>query len=315
MPISSKPDLHGPARRDWPLVARFSDAEARLGAWAGQHRAGALIYEFLRFGVKQAWACLFGGIMVALLLATHFWYPPGAALPRYDFLVLASIAVQVALLALRMETLEEARVILLFHLVGTAMELFKTATGSWTYPEASYLRIGGVPLFTGFMYASVGSYVARAWHLFDWRFTRHPSMGALLMLACAIYANFFTDHWRIDLRWGLFAVAVLIFGRSFIHFRPWREYRSMPMLVACGLCATFIWIAENVGTYTRVWLYPHQNVVWSPVGFGKFSSWFLLLIISYALVALVNRPREQDEPAVGDQSGHGALRALQRPPQ
>ena len=38
------------------------------------------------------------------------------------------------------------------------------------------------------------------------------------------------------------------------------------------------------------WLYPHQRVAWSMVSLGKLSSWFLLLIISYAMVAAVNRP-------------------------
>ena len=252
------------------------------------------LYEFLRFGVKQAWACLFGGAMVVLLLATHLWYPPASALARYDFLVVAAVLLQVLLIALRMETFGEARVILLFHLVGTCMEIFKTATGSWIYPESSLLRIGGVPLFTGFMYASVGSYIARSWRLFDYRFTHHPPLPLLTLLALAIYMNFFTDHWGFDARWSLFAATLLIFGRGSIHFRIWEKYRRMPMLLACGLGAFFIWIAENVGTYTRVWLYPHQNIVWSPVGFGKFTSWFLLLIISYSLVALVERPRAPD---------------------
>jgi uncharacterized membrane protein YoaT (DUF817 family) len=31
---------------------------------------------------------------------------------------------------------------------------------------------------------------------------------------------------------------------------------------------------------------------WSPVSLGKFGSWFLLLVISYAMVALINRPQE-----------------------
>lgn len=30
--------------------------------------------------------------------------------------------------------------------------VYETAMGSWTYPEPSVLRIGGVPLFTGFGY-------------------------------------------------------------------------------------------------------------------------------------------------------------------
>jgi uncharacterized membrane protein YoaT (DUF817 family) len=35
---------------------------------------------------------------------------------------------------------------------------------------------------------------------------------------------------------------------------------------------------------------------WSAVSPGKLGSWFLLLIISYALVALVNRPQKFDKP-------------------
>ena len=34
---------------------------------------------------------------------------------------------------------------------------------------------------------------------------------------------------------------------------------------------------------------------WKPVGVGKLGSWFLLQIISYALVALVCRPSEPDD--------------------
>jgi len=52
--------------------------------------------------------------------------------------------------------------------------LFKTSAGSWLYPEPSLLRIGGVPLFSGFMYAAVGSYIARVWRICDFRFTHYP---------------------------------------------------------------------------------------------------------------------------------------------
>ena len=77
------------------------------------------VYEFVRFGVKQAWACLFGALMLALIVGTHYVYPAGASLARYDFLVVAAVAIQIAMLAFRLETLEEARVILIFHVVGT----------------------------------------------------------------------------------------------------------------------------------------------------------------------------------------------------
>jgi uncharacterized membrane protein YoaT (DUF817 family) len=171
------------------------------------------------------------------------------------------------------------------------MEVFKTDVGSWIYPEPSVFHIGGVPLFSGFMYASIGSYIARAWRLFDFRFTRHPSLWAVNLLALAIYANFFAHHYMIDLRIVLFAAAVLLFGRTWIYYRIHHRYRRMPVLLGLFLVALFIWIAENLGTVTRTWLYPHQMTGWSAVSLGKLGSWFLLLIISYALVAIVNRPQ------------------------
>jgi uncharacterized membrane protein YoaT (DUF817 family) len=283
------------AARQWALLAGFEDAEAALGQRAvarGPWVAG--LYEFLRFGVKQGWACLFGGAMLALLLATHAWYPRHAALPRYDFLTLAAVGLQILLLRLGMETWEEARVILLFHVTGTGMELFKTAVGSWIYPEHSILHIGGVPLFTGFMYASVGSYIARAWRLFDFRFSHHPPLWATGVFAAAIYANFFTHHFIVDVRDGLFVAAVLLFGRSWIYFRVWHRWRRMPLLVGFGLVAVFVWLAENAGTFAGAWLYPHQVGGWAPVPVTKLGSWFLLMLISYVMVSAVNHPRSFD---------------------
>jgi uncharacterized membrane protein YoaT (DUF817 family) len=282
------------AAAQWAPLARFIVAEERLGRWAEQRPVTRYAYEFLRFGVKQAWACLFGGLMVGLLIATHLWYPRGAALARYDFLFLAALAIQAAMLAGKFETLEEAKVILIFHVVGTFMEVFKTGVGSWIYPEPSYFRFAGVPLFSGFMYASIGSYIARAWRLFDFRFSYHPPLWSVLALGAAIYANFYLHHYWWDARIVLFAGAALLFGRSFIYFKVWRVHRRMPMLLAHVLATSFVWIAENVGTYTTTWQYPHQVAGWRLVALGKFGSWFLLLILSYALVAMVNHPREPD---------------------
>ena len=284
------------AARNWPFLAGFVAAERRLGERAQKAgRLAAFAYEFLRFGVKQGWACLFAGLICALLIGTHLFYPAGAALTRYDFLTLAALAIQVALLALGMETWEEAKVIALYHLVGTAMEVFKTAAGSWIYPEASLLRIAGVPLFTGFMYASVGSYIARVWRLFDFRFTRHPPLALTLPLAGAIYLNFFSHHYVADLRLVLFAGVTLLFGRTVVHFKVWQVHRSMPLAVGFGLVSLFIWFAENIGTGARVWLYPNQAAGWSPVTAAKLGSWFLLMIVSYVLVTLVNRPEPMPE--------------------
>ena len=181
--------------------------------------------------------------------------------------------------------------ILLFHVAGTAMEVFKTAAGSWTYPEMAVLRIGGVPLFTGFMYAAVGSYIARAWRVFDFRFTRHPPGWAVMGLAAAAYVNFFTHHFVADVRAVLFAASCVLFGRTFVHYRIWRSHRRMPLLLGLVLVTVFIWLAENLGTYARAWAYPFQLRVWAPVGVGKFGSWYLLMLVSYALVLWVNGAR------------------------
>jgi Protein of unknown function (DUF817) len=102
-----------------------------LAANDKRSRIGSALCVFVAFGIKQAWVCLFGGLMVALLIGTHFYYPMGAALPRYDALTIAAILIQLLLVALRLEEWDEVAVILLFHVAGTGMELFKTAVGSW----------------------------------------------------------------------------------------------------------------------------------------------------------------------------------------
>jgi uncharacterized membrane protein YoaT (DUF817 family) len=276
------------ARAEWPLLAAWSAREAVWGERALARGAlAAGIYEFLRFGIKQGWACLFGGLLLAMIVGTKLWYPHHAVLARYDALVVSALAIQAALLLLKLETLGEARVILVFHLVGTAMELFKTRAGSWHYPEASVLRIGDVPLFTGFMYGAVGSYLSRVWRLFDFRFSGHPQLGLLVGLSFAIYLNFFADHWGIDLRTPILAVTFFLFRRTVIYFKVWRVYRKMPLLLGFGLVALFIWFGENIGTASGTWLYPNQMKRWAMVPPAKLTSWFLLMLISYTLVALV----------------------------
>ena len=100
------------------------------------------------------------------------------------------------------------------------MEIFKTAQGSWIYPEDNFLRIGGVPLFAGFMYACVGSYIARATRLFELRYINYPPLWTTWLLALLAYVNFFTHHYTIDIRLGLFAFSALIFGRAWFVFTP-----------------------------------------------------------------------------------------------
>ena len=68
------------------------------------------------------------------------------------------------------------------------------------------------------------------------------------------------------------------------------------LLVGFGLVTFFIWIAENVGTFGQIWVYPYQDKAWQIVSLAKFGSWFLLMIISFVLVSLVHKPLGPDKP-------------------
>jgi len=251
------------------------------------------VFEFVSFSIKQAWACLFGALMLAMLVATFLWYPADAVLARYDVITIFAILIQVALLLTRLETLEEAKVIAVFHVVGTVMEIFKTQAGSWIYPEESVLRIAGVPLFSGFMYAAVGSYIARVWRIFEFRFDRFPSLWPQFVLATAVYVNFFTHHIGPDIRLILFMATVVIYGRCVVWFRPDEAHRPMPLVIGLLLVALFIWFAENLGTFARAWSYPGQDLGWHMVSLAKLGSWYLLMIISFVLVAAVQYRRKE----------------------
>ena len=285
---------HAVSPKDW-IKGRVLAVDATVRPWAVKTRTRAYAYEFLLFGLKQAWACLFGGAMLALIIATRLWWPDDAPIHRYDALVVGALALQALLLATRLERWDEALVIAIFHVVGTAMEVFKTAHGSWLYPEPSLLRIGGVPLFSGFMYAAIGSYIARAMRLFEIRFERYPPLWGPWLLALASYVNFFSHHYVPDIRWGLFGLSALLFGRAWFQFTPDQTPWRMPMLLGFGLVALFIWIAENIGTFTATWQYPSQRAGWNVVPIGKVGAWYLLMMLSFVLVTLVHRPRRPGE--------------------
>lgn len=274
-------ELRDGATRIARVRARLEAAQPTTG-WRG------LFYEFCLFVFKQGWACLFGALMLALLLGTHFFYPANAPVARYDFLTLAAVAIQIGMLAFRLESLNEAKVILAFHVIGTVMELFKTSAGSWIYPEPGVLKVGAVPLFSGFMYAAVGSYIARVWRIFKFRYAHYPPRWTSHALAIAIYINFFAHHWLPDIRLLLFAMTGVLFWRTRVYFTPFRSARWMPLLVGWLLVALFIWFAENLGTLSHTWLYPGQRNGWTMVSPEKMGSWFLLMIISFVLVAAVH---------------------------
>lgn len=257
--------------------------ERRLGDWA-RARLPRPVVDLVMFTLKMGWAALFGGLLLIAILVSKAIWQPDWPIQRYDALFLFAVTVQALFLIFRLESWAEARVILLFHLTGTAMELFKTHAGSWSYPEAALFRLEGVPLFSGFMYASVGSFMARAIRIFEMRFTPYPPFWLTVLLAVAIYVNFFAHHYIWDIRWLLFAATVLIYGRTSVWFRP-RDWYRMPLVVAALLSSLFLWIAENVGTQTGTWLYAGQHQA-QMVSLAKIGSWYLLLYVSFVTVTL-----------------------------
>jgi uncharacterized membrane protein YoaT (DUF817 family) len=242
-----------------------------------------LAVELWMFGIKEARACLFAGLFFLSLFASHKLRDLG--LPRYDLLLLVAVGIQVWMLRAKLETWDEFKAIVVFHLIGLALELFKTSVGSWSYPEFAYTKVLGVPLYSGFMYAAVGSYVIQAWRLLDLHVERHPPYWMAALIAIAIYANFFTHHFIGDYRWYLIALACGLYARTTVVFRPYDVERRMPLVLAFVLIGFFIWIAENVSTFYGAWRYPNQAGAWAMVHVGKWSSWSLLAMLTFILVA------------------------------
>jgi uncharacterized membrane protein YoaT (DUF817 family) len=241
--------------------------------------------EFFYFGVKEARACLF----VVLFFTAVFSVPRNGlwGIPRYDVLLVIALAIQAWMVWAKLETFDELKAICLFHVIGFVLEVFKTSGGirSWAYPDFAYSKILGVPLFSGFMYAAVGSYVIQAWRLLDVRIRHHPPYWMAGLNAVVIYANFFTHHYIGDYRWYIAACTLGLYARATVIFRPLDRDRSMPLLLAFVLIGFFIWLAENISTFFGVWRYPNQIGAWAVVHLGKWSSWSLLVIMTFTIVA------------------------------
>ena len=242
--------------------------------------------QFLRFGRLEVVSCLFPfAVFAGLALSKYIDLP----IPRYDALLVYCLAPTLLFWVVRHGTLEtwrEVAVIFGFHLVGLGLELFKVQVGSWQYPGDAVTKIAGVPLFAGFMYAAVGSYLCQAWRRFDLRVSGYRPV-LTTVLALAIYANFFTHHWIVDLRVPIAIGLLLALRRTWVFYTVGvRRYR-MPLAVSFVLIGFFLWLAENAGTFLDAWNYPDQVDVWRLVHPAKFGAWSLLVSMSFVLVASV----------------------------
>lgn len=254
-----------------------------------------LLHEFWAFGLREARACVFAGGFFLILLASRHLQVPGLA--RYDLILFLSLGLQAVLVATRVETWDEVKTLSLFHGFGLVLELFKThpSIRSWSYPEPGFFMVQGVPLYSGFMYAAVASYMIQAWRLFDLRILRYPDHRLSALLAAAIYLNFFTHHFGPDLRWPLSLAVLWVFRHTWVGFTvlPGGSRRRMPLAVSFLLIGFFVWVAENAATWGGAWAYPDQRLGWRPVGLGKVHSWSLLVILSFVCVADLKHLKER----------------------
>lgn len=248
-------------------------------------------HTLLQFTWLQALSCIFPVIIFATLALTKIVAVPG--IPRYDLILIICLLAQAGRVVFKLETWDELKVICVFHLIGLGLELYKVHMGSWSYPEAGWSKIGGVPLYSGFMYASVASYICQAWRRMELRMTGWPPAVFTVLLCAGIYFNFFTHHFIMDFRWILTAALAVVFWKTRVNFTLLGREYWMPLTLSFLLIGFFIWVAENISTFLGAWSYPDQQQVWRLVHIGKISSWFLLVVISIIIVAQLKRVKSE----------------------
>lgn len=243
--------------------------------------------RLVQFAWMEIQCCLFpAAVFLGLAASSFVWGRWDMPIARYDALLIYVVIVQIAFVAFKLETGRELGVICVFHVLGLALEIFKVNQGSWAYLDAGVVRLGGVPVFSGFMYASVGSYICQAFRRFDLHVDRFR-WWPVSALALAVYANFFTHHYIVDLRWPIAVALLIALHGSKVRFTVGGERYRMPTALAFILIGFFLWVAENAATFLNAWRYPDQEAGWQMVHVGKFGSWALLVTLSFVLVAAV----------------------------
>jgi uncharacterized membrane protein YoaT (DUF817 family) len=232
-------------------------------------------------------AGMFGIILLVFICVTYILPLP---LSRFDTLFILALVTQIALIVYKYEHAKEALIIGVFHLLGTCMEVFKVSIGSWAYPVDGFFYIQNVPLFAGFMYAAVGSAIARGFRIYAVQLKHAPDSISLFLMSTCIYINFFTHHFIYDFRYCILAGIFYMFARTKVCVTIGNRRTEIHFLAIASAIAILIWCAENIATYAHIWRYPHQSTMWRPVHFEKITSWFLLMLVSFSLVTCMLYP-------------------------
>jgi uncharacterized membrane protein YoaT (DUF817 family) len=236
--------------------------------------------EFGHFILKQFRCSVFAWFIFAML-GVSYLFP---WIPRYDFMLLTCLAMQIYMLKSGMESKQELLIISGFHLVGLILELYKVNHGSWVYPEFAVTKLKGVPLYSGFMYASVASYILRATKIFALEFKKMPKVYWASICVFLVYLNFFAAKIFGDQRLLITLVLASLFLPAQVQFVCSKRKYTMPLTVSFVLIGSCIYAGENIATYLGAWAYPHQLDGWKFVYPVKLISWILMTTVGFVML-------------------------------
>ncbi|MEM9715681.1 MAG: DUF817 family protein [Pseudomonadota bacterium] len=243
---------------------------------------------WVSWGLDQVWwqirAAVFGIAFLAAIVGTAVIWSPDWALARNDALFGVGVVLMVAVFWTGVNRMADAVPIGIVFLLGIGLELHRTGVGAWAYADGGVLKLGAKPLFVGFMYAAVASYVIRSLRLKELVVTRLPHWAVAAFVSVSIYGMFFVGvpDW---VRPAVLALAVIVFGMARV-VAPSGSW--LPVPVALGLAAVLLWCAENVGTFSGTWTYRGQGPG-ELVDLTKISAWFLLLTVIFWVVTYFGR--------------------------
>lgn len=227
----------------------------------------------------QARAAVFGAIFILSIAGTAAVWETAWPVARYDALALLGVAALTIMFALGAHSTSDALPIGLVFALGVVLELYKIETGAWMYPEGSELAIGQKPLFVGFMYAAVASYLIRALRVKALEIRGMPPLFVAVLVGGLVYGAYFLPS-QIWVRFGLIGLVTLVFWRATLR-APSGSW--LPLPVALGLAASLIWVAENIGTFSGTWAYPNDGAL-GLVTLSKLGAWYLLLSVCFIVV-------------------------------
>jgi len=237
---------------------------------------------FVKFVLILARACLFAGLFFACVIFGR--YVTTFGLHFADYMFVCVLLTQCILLVTKVESPKELAIIMIYHVIWFAMEAFKVWVWSREYQDTWFFTALNVPLFSGFMYSAVGSFLFQWYKLLRLRFSHFPSFVHIIPIAILIYINFFTHHYLPDIRYILIVAICLVARRTVAHIIINKKHFSMPVLLWLFFCWFFLRVAENIATYLQVRVYPNQLWGRALVSFHKIIAWFLLFIVSTVIV-------------------------------